>query len=262
MKAAALCDGLRCDMAMLVLPEIFERTWGLTTQPFWPDAIARVKQSHPDFTLLAEVYWDLEAGLLQQGFDYAYDKRLYDSLRSQDAGPVHKNLAAEPAYQARLARFLENHDEPRAAKTFAPGPHQAAALIAFFAPGLRFFQHGQLEGSQLRLPVQLCRVAGRAGGPLVAELLPAIVGCIAGRTATARLVAAARAHPCLGEQLELGKYHWVSLAKRPGQALAGGDQFFTAPEPGFSEFPPPRGGRTGRPPARLVQPGSLRPRWR
>jgi hypothetical protein len=157
LKAAALCDGLRCDMAMLVLPEIFERTWGLAARPFWPEAIARVKHSRPDFTLLAEVYWDLEAVLLKQGFDYAYDKRLYDRLREQRAGPVRDHLSDETCYQACLARFLENHDEPRAAASFPSGPHQAAALVTFFAPGLRFFQQGQLEGSRLRLLVQLCR---------------------------------------------------------------------------------------------------------
>jgi hypothetical protein len=167
LKAAALCDGLRCDMSMLVMPEIFERTWDLAAQPFWPGAIARVKHSRPDFTFLAEVYWDLEAGLLQQGFDYAYDKRLYDSLRSQHAHQVLAHLSAEPAYQARLARFLENHDEPRAAKTFPPGLHQAAAAIAFFTPGLRFFQQGQLEGHQLRIPVQLCRAPDEPPDPWV-----------------------------------------------------------------------------------------------
>jgi hypothetical protein len=29
---------------------------------------------------LAEAYWDLEWSLLQQGFDYCYDKRLFDRL--------------------------------------------------------------------------------------------------------------------------------------------------------------------------------------
>jgi glycosidase len=158
LKTAALCDGLRCDMAMLVTPEIFERTWNLTCAPFWPAAIARVKGSWPDFTFLAEVYWDLEADLLQQGFDFAYDKRLYDNLRNLHAHPVREYLSADPEYQFHLARFLENHDEQRAAKIFPPGLHQAAAVITFFAPGLRFFQQGQLEGYQLRLPVQLCRL--------------------------------------------------------------------------------------------------------
>jgi hypothetical protein len=158
LKAAALCDGLRCDMAMLVLPEIFERTWKISTQPFWPAAIARVRHNQPDFTFLAEVYWDLEATLLQQGFDYAYDKRLFDSLRNQVALPLRSYLSADPGFQAHLARFLENHDEPRAAKTFLPAVHQAAAVITYFALGLRFFHQGQLEGHQLRLPVQLCRL--------------------------------------------------------------------------------------------------------
>jgi hypothetical protein len=29
---------------------------------------------------MAEVYWDMEWTLQQQGFDYCYDKRLYDRL--------------------------------------------------------------------------------------------------------------------------------------------------------------------------------------
>src|SRR4051794_2128916 len=27
LAAAAVCDGLRCDMAMLILPDVFQRTW-------------------------------------------------------------------------------------------------------------------------------------------------------------------------------------------------------------------------------------------
>src|SRR4051812_12241948 len=40
---AALCDGVRCDMAMLILPDVFEKTWGVRPAPFWPDAISRVR---------------------------------------------------------------------------------------------------------------------------------------------------------------------------------------------------------------------------
>jgi glycosidase len=60
LKIAGQCDGVRCDMAMLVLPEVFERTWGLPSQPFWPHATQRVRQRVPDFCFMAEVYWDLE----------------------------------------------------------------------------------------------------------------------------------------------------------------------------------------------------------
>ena len=154
---AEQCDGLRCDMAMLVLPEIFQRGWGLTAAPFWPTAIAAVRRAHPGFTFLAEAYWDLEWELQQQGFDYCYDKRLYDRLRSADAGAIRAHLAAGLDYQDRLARFLENHDEPRAAASFPWPQHQAAAIVTYFAPGLRFFHQGQFDGARVRVPVHLRR---------------------------------------------------------------------------------------------------------
>jgi glycosidase len=133
MKIAGQCDGMRCDMAMLVLPEVFERTWGIAAQPFWPKAIQRVRERVRDSCFMAEVYWDLEWTLQQQGFDYAYDKRLYDRLREGHARPVREHFHAGLNYQDKLARFLENHDEPRAAATFAPGQHAAAAVLTFFS---------------------------------------------------------------------------------------------------------------------------------
>ena len=156
-KIAGQCDGVRCDMAMLILPDVFERTWGVPAQPFWPSATQRVRQQAPDFCFMAEVYWDLEWTLQQQGFDYTYDKRLYDRLRDGHARPVREHLLAGLDYQNRLARFLENHDEPRAAATFPPAVHQAAAVITFLSPGLRFFHQGQLEGRRKRISPHLCR---------------------------------------------------------------------------------------------------------
>jgi glycosidase len=154
---AEQCDGLRCDMAMLLLPKIFQRTWGVTPALFWPKAIAAVRRGHPGFTFLAEAYWDLEWELQQQGFDYCYDKRLYDRLHGSDAGAIRAHLGAGLDYQDRLARFLENHDEPRAAASFPWPRHQAAAIVTCFAPGLRFFHQGQFEGARIRVPVHLCR---------------------------------------------------------------------------------------------------------
>ncbi len=151
------CDGVRCDMAMLVLPEIFERTWGLAAEPFWPKAIERVRARTRSFRFMAEVYWDLEWIMLQQGFDYAYDKRLYDRLRAGRARPVRDHLQAGLDYQSKLARFLENHDEPRAAATFAPGMHEAAAIVTYLSPGLRFFHQGQLEGRRKYISPHLVR---------------------------------------------------------------------------------------------------------
>ena len=42
-RIARQCDGVRCDMAMLVLPEVFERTWGIAAPPFWPRATEAVR---------------------------------------------------------------------------------------------------------------------------------------------------------------------------------------------------------------------------
>lgn len=154
---ASLCDGVRCDMAMLMLPEVFERTWGRRPAPFWPQAIQRVREQTPNFCFMAEVYWDMEWTLQQQGFDYAYDKRLYDRLREGHARPVREHLRADLAYQTKLARFLENHDEPRAAATFDLAVHLAAAVITYFIPGLRFFHQGQFDGRKIRISPHLVR---------------------------------------------------------------------------------------------------------
>ncbi|MEE4378994.1 MAG: alpha-amylase family glycosyl hydrolase [Candidatus Competibacteraceae bacterium] len=154
---AALCDGIRCDMAMLIEPEVFERTWGIRPEPFWANAIEHVQQQFPDFLFMAEVYWDMEWDLQQHGFHYTYDKRLYDRLRDQHARPVREHLYAGLDFQDKLVRFLENHDEPRAAATFPFAVHRAAAVVTFCNPGLRFFHQGQLEGWQKRISPHLCR---------------------------------------------------------------------------------------------------------
>jgi hypothetical protein len=156
-RIAGQCDGVRCDMAMLVLPEVFERTWGIQADLFWPKATETVRRKYPSFLFMAEVYWDMEWTMQQQGFNYAYDKRLYDRLREGHARPVREHLCAGLDYQDKLARFLENHDEPRAAATFPVEMHKAAAVITFLSPGLRFFHQGQFEGRKKRISPHLCR---------------------------------------------------------------------------------------------------------
>jgi len=78
-------------------------------------------------------------------------------LREGHARPVRDHLRADLNYQNKMARFLENHDEPRAAATFAPGIHEAAAVITFLSPGLRFFHQGQFEGRRKRISPHLVR---------------------------------------------------------------------------------------------------------
>ena len=179
LRIAGQCDGVRCDMAMLILPEIFERTWGLRPPPFWPSAIAGVRARHPDFRFMAEVYWDLEWTLQQQGFDYTYDKRLYDRLRAQQARPVREHFYADAEFQRRSARFLENHDEPRAAAAFPPAVHRAAAVLTFLCPGLRFFHQGQCEGKRIRIPVHLARGPVEPPDASLQAFYAALLRCVA-----------------------------------------------------------------------------------
>jgi Alpha amylase, catalytic domain len=159
---ASQCDGVRCDMAMLLLNQIFERTWGnragqRPATEYWGDLIPTIKQAHPTFRFIAEAYWDLEWELQQKGFDFCYDKRLYDRLEHDSAESVRLHLCAEVAYQEKMLRFLENHDEPRAAATFSPAKERAAAVTVSSLPGARLFHEGQFEGRKVRLPVFLGR---------------------------------------------------------------------------------------------------------
>jgi hypothetical protein len=157
LRISGQCDGVRCDMAMLVLPEVFERTWGRRAQSFWPSATKTIREKAPGFCFIAEVYWDMEWTMQQKGFDYAYDKRLYDRLCEGHARAVREHFYAGTDYQDKLARFLENHDEPRAASTFDQKIHEAAAVVTFLSPGLRFFHQGQFEGRKKRISPHLVR---------------------------------------------------------------------------------------------------------
>ena len=177
-RIARQCDGVRCDMAMLVLPDVFQRTWGTSAPLFWPRVTAAVRGDVAGFLFMAEVYWDLEWTLVGQGFDYAYDKRLYDRLEHGPARPVREHLMAGLDFQDHLARFLENHDEPRAAATFTPDVHRAAAVITFLSPGLRFVHQGQREGKRVRIPVHLGRGPAEVPDASIARFYDTLLACL------------------------------------------------------------------------------------
>ncbi len=159
---AEQCDGIRCDMAMLLLNAVFDRTWGKRVGPrpeteYWTELIPTMRKSYPNFLWMAEAYWDREWELQQLGFDYCYDKRLYDRLEHGDAESVRVHLSATPTYQSKLVRFIENHDEPRAIVGFPGAKEEAAAITAATIPGARLFHEGQFEGRRVRPPVFLRR---------------------------------------------------------------------------------------------------------
>ena len=179
LSIADRCDGVRCDMAMLLLNDVFAKTWEQfplanhqsSAAEFWPAAIAAVKEAHPGFLFLAEAYWGLEARLQELGFDFTYDKTLYDGLMARDGLGVQRHLLSLPPQAlAASAHFLENHDEPRVAARLSPDEHRAAALLILGLPGLRFLHDGQLSGSRVKLPVQLARRPEEPPQPAIAEV--------------------------------------------------------------------------------------------
>jgi hypothetical protein len=161
-QIAGQCDGIRCDMAMLLLNAIFERTWGQRAgsrpvNDYWTTVIPAIKAAHPEFRFIAEAYWDLEWELQQQGFDFCYDKKLYDRMEHGPAENVRQHLLADLPYQERMVRFIENHDEPRAAAAFPDRKSRAAATAILTLPGARLLHGGQFDGWRVRLPVFLGR---------------------------------------------------------------------------------------------------------
>ncbi len=161
-----LCDGVRCDMAMLALNNVFKNTWAGTLSKrnieplpteFWADIIKTVKNKRNDFLFIAEAYWNLEWELQQLGFDYTYDKSFTDRLKNDPALSIKEHLNAEMDYQVKSLRFIENHDEERAFSILGKEKSKAAAIIISTVPGMKFFYDGQFEGKKIKLPVQLGR---------------------------------------------------------------------------------------------------------
>jgi glycosidase len=157
-------DGVRCDMAMLVLRDYIRSQWyPLVTDSwfdermageFWDEAIREVKASRPDFKFIAEAYWDKELYLMQLGFDLAYEKKLYDGLAHRNADLVLERLLRPAEILNRSLYFIENHDEPRAASVFGREANLAALALILSLPGSSLVHEGQMEGKRERLPVQ------------------------------------------------------------------------------------------------------------
>jgi len=166
LKISNFCDGVRCDMAMLVLNNVFNNTWrGIIdeskfpkpAEEFWKIAIDKIKSHKKDFLFIAEAYWNLEWELQQLGFDYTYDKKLLDRLKDGKPFEVSEHLRADNQYQMKSLRFIENHDEERAVTSLGIEKSFAAALIISSISGMKLFYDGQLVGKRIKLPVQLAR---------------------------------------------------------------------------------------------------------
>jgi glycosidase len=163
-RISRYADGVRCDMAMLVLKDCFRRLWyplipessfdQRMPGEFWDQAIDAVKRVNPDFKFIAEAYWDTEHELRALGFDLCYEKKLYDGLVAHDLGQVSERLRRDSDAMNGSLHFIENHDEPRAASVFGRSDNLAALALMLSIPGSVLVHEGQMEGKHERLPVQ------------------------------------------------------------------------------------------------------------
>jgi hypothetical protein len=241
---AGRCDGVRCDMAMLVLDDVFRRTWAKRPPAagqveargeFWAAAIDTVRSEHPRFLFIAEAYWDLEWRLQMLGFDFTYDKSLYDRLNHASASSVRGHLAGTADYQRRSARFIENHDEPRIAAVLPPDRRRAAVFIAATVPGMRFIHHGQIEGRKLRASLHLARAADERVDPTCLAFHEALLAAV--RRPVTRSGSFATLQPQGPGADAFVAYRWDVIPSRDGAPGEG-----WAPLVAVVNFAPSRGG--------------------
>ncbi|MGB7339187.1 MAG: alpha-amylase family glycosyl hydrolase [Phototrophicaceae bacterium] len=161
---ATMADGVRCDMAMLMTNDVFKHSWGwlhpdmqAPQREFWDDVIPRVRKNNPEFVFIAEAYWNMNYQLLEQGFDYTYDKTLYDRIVRGDVNGIRSHLFADIDYLKRQIRFIENHDEPRAAESIGIAASRPAAVLISTLPGATLLHDGQFIGRNVKLPVHINR---------------------------------------------------------------------------------------------------------
>lgn len=162
-EIARLCDGVRCDMAMLISPDVFRDTWEQVPPEtaeskfdFWKHAVESVRRRRKDFVFIGEVYWGRQEEFYGYGFNYCYDKEFYDALKSQGSAELMQTVRSmSKSRRNNGLRFTENHDEERSVSVFGKDKAFAAAATVWTLPGMRFLQDGQKQGCDLRKPVQI-----------------------------------------------------------------------------------------------------------
>jgi glycosidase len=139
-------DGFRCDMAEMIPVE------------FWNYAVNIVKKHYPDLIFIGETYNPLEYYnyINFGGFDFLYDKvGLYDTLKNiiihnASTLSISNFWKVLEGLDARMLRFIENHDEVRLASMAFAGDAKVAipamTLVATMNRGPVMIYGGQEVG--------------------------------------------------------------------------------------------------------------------
>ncbi len=219
LNIAEQCDGVRCDMAMLMTNRVFSQTWGeragtIPEKEFWVEVIQAVREKFSNFKFLAEVYWNMEWELQQEGFDFCYDKTLYDRMIHDNAQAIRTHLQAEWDYQRKLVRFIENHDEKRALEVFGKEKSRTAAIIALTLPGARLIHEGQMRGYKIKLPVQLGRRIIEEDNSNLMDFYKRLLIAIPGKEFSNGTWSLCGVEPITGDKSSIISYQWWTNERR------------------------------------------------
>lgn len=181
---ANLCDGIRCDMANLLLNNIFLSTWGYlnigeAADEYWQVVISSLKATKPEFVFIAESYWQTENNLISLGFDYCYYKDFYDQLVANDLVGLRQSLSQPISQQAKGVYFLENHDEPRAVACLDAKYLKMDIVLLLTTPGAKLIYLHQMEGYKVKVPVQLGRNVKELADKQLANFYTKILNIVA-----------------------------------------------------------------------------------
>lgn len=172
-------DGFRCDMAMLVNPETFLRSWGwclsdeeknqIIVNSFWQKTIPEIKksialESNRNIEFIAEAYW--EENELGKYFDFIYNHDLYEHISEsikngsidQIKFDLYRFINNPDQAKHHWVVYTENHDERRAAEKMGEKfSKPAAVLSAMIRDSIFMVNQGQESGYQYRPPMQVSR---------------------------------------------------------------------------------------------------------
>ena len=158
LKISGQCDGVRCDMAMLVLPDVFERTWGRRAPPFWPKATQRVRERVPGLLLHGR-------GLLGPRVDDARSRGSTTPTTSASTTASARATRGRSASTCTPGSTTRRSSPGSWRTTTSPGPPRPSRPACTRPPpssrtchpGLRFFHQGQFEGRRKRISPHLVR---------------------------------------------------------------------------------------------------------
>ena len=194
---AGQCDGIRCDMAMLLTNQVFAKTWAGHAGP--EPARGVLAGRHRRAARKAPADRAHRRGLLGHGVDAAaagLRLLLRQAAVRPDRRRGHRGRARSPAGRTRLpvtARPVPGKPRRAAGRGTLPGDAGRAAAVAIATlPGAVLWHEGQFEGRRVHPPVFLSRRPAEPPDTALAGWYRRLLATVAGLRVRSGSLAAAR----------------------------------------------------------------------